>query len=182
MFKFQSEGPIQVELVSNGLDAWLPFLAIVLSLLSIGLTLWFRFNERLKLDVGIGWSTMLGHRMEILEDEDRLKVEVTNRSRTATTQVTALTIQFNGGKNFAYMEPGPGDDDLPVILGPGESASVSYKAQGMGITLNQPGVKATWIRARAVCGHRTVLGKKSRTNPRELREYAIKHPYQGRNR
>lgn len=168
---------VRVELV----DAWwaslVPVAAVVLSLLSIGLTLWFRYSDRLRLHVELSWLSMLDNDMQLVEGADRISVEVTNRSRTATTQVTSLSIQFTGGKTFAYMNVGPGDDELPVVLGPGGSASMSFPMKGMGISLNHRPQKPTWTRAVAVCGHRKVLGKKDRKMPAELMDYARKYPH-----
>lgn len=168
--------PIQVELISEWWEQLLPMAALGLSLLSLGLTLWFRFSDRLKLSVSMTWSMYLDSMGGFSQGSDRLNIIVTNRSRTAITQVTELTLQLPSGGNFARVEPGITDDALPITLGPGESASVSYETRGVGITLNGEAKEAAWVRGRAVCGHRTVLGKKDRKTADQLRTYANSNP------
>lgn len=154
--------------------------ALFLSLLSLGLTLWFRYSDRLKLSVSTSWSMYLDSRGEFSQGADRLNIIVTNRSRTAITQVTELTLQLPNHGNFARIEPGITDDTLPIVLGPGESASVSYEARGVGITLNGEAKETAWVRGRAVCGHRTVFGKKDRRAADQLRTYASQNPIRTR--
>jgi hypothetical protein len=171
---------VQVQLVNSWWEQVIPLAALLISLFSVGLTLSFRYVDRLRLRVSTSWSTMLGHDREILEGADRVNVEVTNKSPNITTQITALSLQFAGENNFAYMDPVPWDDELPKTIGPGESVSLSYTAQGLGIALQGKAKGAKWVRGRAVSGHKTVVGRKRREMVRELRAYAIRHPYRPR--
>lgn len=75
------------------------------------------------------------------------------------------------------MEPGAGDSSLPITLGPGESAIVSYPASGLGVSLSDmPAKDRLWVRGKAVSGHKEVFGKKRRSLPDELISYAAEHP------
>ncbi|KNH16304.1 hypothetical protein ACU18_14205 [Arthrobacter sp. ZBG10] len=171
---------VQVQLVNSWWEQIIPVAALLISLFAVGLTLFFRYADRLRLKVNTSWSTMIGHDGDILEGEDRVTVEVTNKSPNITTQITALTLQLAGGNNFAYMDPGPWDDQLPKTIGPGESMSLSYPARGLGIALQGQANGAGWVRGRAVSGHKTVVAKKRRDLVRELRSYALRHPHRPR--
>lgn len=168
--------PVQVQLVNAWWEQIIPIAALLLSLFSVALTLVFRYNERLKLAVSVNWMSMVGGNPPAPEGTDRVSIEVTNRSRSTTTEVTELTLEFLNKKKFAYTDSFPGDSTLPVTLAPGQSAYLSYPAQGLGITLNGPAKDARWVRAMAVSGHKKVRGKKSRALMHDLRTYAVEHP------
>lgn len=170
--------PVQVQLVNAWWVQVVPIAAFLISLFSVALTLAFRFRDRLQLEVTTSWSFMLDSDMEFISGEDRVDVRVTNKSPNFTTEISGLTLQLAGGSNFAYTEPGPGDDALPKTLGPGQSATLSYAARGLGITLNAGAKSANWVRGRAVSGHKTVVGKRRRGLVRDLRAYAVKHPHE----
>lgn len=172
--------PVQVQLVNAWWEQIIPVAAFLISLFSVALTLAFRFRDRLQLEVTTSWSYMLDSDMKFVEGEDRVEVRVTNKSPNFTTEISGLTLQLAGGNNFAYTDPGPGDDALPKTLGPGQSAALSYAARGLGITLNTGAKSANWVRGRAVSGHKTVVGKRRRGLVRDLRAYAVKHPYESR--
>lgn len=164
---------VQVQLVNAWWEQMIPLAAILISLFAVGLTLCFRFLDRLNLVVDTSRSIFVGGAYDAGEGADRINVRVTNKSPTVSTHITSLTLELPNGHTFTWADAGPSDDKLPKVLGPGESASVSYPALGLGIVLQQR--KSKWVRAHAVSGHKTVRGKKSRTMVTNLRTYAIEH-------
>lgn len=163
---------LQVHLVNAWWEQLLPLLAILISLLSIALTLCFRYVDRLNLTVDTSQSMFIG---DPRGGADRINVRVTNKSPTMTTHITSLTLELPNGNRFAYLDVGPVDDMLPKTIGPGESASLSYPAEGLGTALEQMRPKPQWIRALAVSGHKDVRGKKDRKMATSLRTYSTEH-------
>lgn len=165
---------VQVQLVNSWWEQIIPLAAILISLFAVGLTLYFRYADRLKLVLDTSYSLFVGPIYAAGADggSDRVNVRVTNKSPTMTTQVTSLTLELPKGRTFAYVEAGPSDDKLPKVLGPGQSASLSYPVKDLGIALSQMDPKPKWLRARAVSGHKTVKGKKDRNMARRLSTYA----------
>ena len=90
-----------------------------------------------------------------------------------TTEVSSLTLELPKRRTFAYLEAGPDDDKLPKVLGPGQSASLSYLVKGLSITLSQMDSKPKWLRAKAVSGHKTVKGKKDRKMAKSLSKRSV---------
>lgn len=166
---------VQVQLVNAWWEQIIPLAAILISLFAVGLTLYFRYADRLKLVLDTSYSLFIGPTYDADADRgsDRVNVRVTNMSPTMTTQVTSLTLELPNGSTFAYLEAGPGDDNLPKVLGPGQSASLSYPVRGLGIALSQINPKPKWLRAKAVSGHKTVKGKKDRRMATSLSTYAL---------
>lgn len=170
---------LQVQLVNSWWEQLIPVAALLLSLFSVGLTLVFRYTERLNLKVATHWSNLMGGNEDSSPGTDRIGVEVTNRSRSTTTEVTHLTLEFSGKKHFIYTAGFVADSELPMTLGPGQSATHSFSAQGLGFSLNGGARHARWVRAKAVCGHRTFYGKRDYLLARDLRAYVVEYPPQG---
>ncbi|UXM93321.1 hypothetical protein [Paenarthrobacter sp. JL.01a] len=167
---------VQVELVNSWWEQILPVAALLISVFSVGLTLAFRYFDRLVLKVQAVWIPVETSSMQMFTGQDVVLVEVTNRSRTATTEVSFLLLQTNEKRTFgAGIRPNPNDSKLPAIIGPGQTASISYSAQRMGQLLNTS-PEVSWIRAMAVSGHKTIRGKKHRDIVGRLRQYANDNP------
>lgn len=154
---------VQVQLVNAWGEHIIPLAAILISLFAVGLTLYFRYADRLKLVLDTSYSLFMSPTYDADGGSDRVNVRVTNKSPTMTTQVTSLALELPNGSTFAYLEAGPNDDKLPKVLGPGQSASLSYPVRGLSIALSQMDPKPKWLRAKAVSGHKTVKGKKDRS-------------------
>ena len=164
---------VQVQLVNPWWQQIIPLGAILISLFAVGLTLYFRYSDRLKLVLDTSYSLFIGPAYDTGGGSDRVNVRVTNKSPTMTTQVTSMALELPNGSTFAYLEAGPGDDKLPKVLGPGQSASWSYPVKGLGIALSQVDPKPKWLRANAVSGQKTVKGKKDRSMVTSLSTHAL---------
>lgn len=160
---------IEVQLVGQSpLVLILPALAIAISIVSIGLTLWFRHQDRFRLSAKISQSIIL-YGDEHAAGSNRVNVSVTNLSRAATTQITELVLGLPGGGAVATVKPASWDAVLPLTLGPGESAQISYPSDEVGkVLMNLPPAKRAWVRAKATSGHKVVFGKKRRKLPEAL--------------
>jgi hypothetical protein len=164
---------VQVQLVNAWWEQVIPVAALLFSLFSIALTLLYRYFDRLKLTVAADWTPVLTSSMQPFTGLDRITVEVTNRSRTATTEVTLLALQSDEKKTF-------GDDsnrwaldtDLPISLGPGQTAVRSFSAQAIGDKIGAHAPGMAWVQGVAESGHKTVLGKRRRDLVKRLRDYA----------
>lgn len=169
---------VQVELVSSWWSQVLPVAALLISLFSVALTLVFRYFDRLNLRVTAEWVPVRASMAQLqpFTGQDVVLVEVTNRSRTATTEVSRLTLRTNEKRALGSSIRAHRDDvELPVTLGPGQTASLTYSAKLTGQLLAEaPGV--TWVRAMAVSGHKTVLGKKLKGIVGDLRKYGEDNP------
>ncbi|MET3949708.1 hypothetical protein [Arthrobacter sp. UYEF36] len=168
---------VQVQLVNAWWEEIIPVAALVISLFSVALTLVYRYFDRLNLSVTAEWMPVLTSGVQPFTGLDRITVEVTNRSRSATTEVTVLALQSSEKKAFgAAGRPWRFDSDLPISLGPGQSASRSYPAQYVGDMLNNDARGVQWVQAMAVSGHKTVRGRRHRALVQKLRDYASEHP------
>jgi hypothetical protein len=168
---------VQVELVNAWWEQVIPVAALVISLFSVTLTLVYRYFDRLNLKVSASWTPVVTSSMQPFVGLDRITVEVTNRSRSATTEVTALALRTKDGKSFRQEgRRWPTDSDLPLSLGPGQTASRSFSAQSVGDTLNTQALGVHWVQGIAISGHKTVLSKRRRDLVQRLREYATEHP------
>lgn len=163
---------IQVQLVTDEWSTSLPIVAIAVSLFSVALTLVFRYRDRLRLSAPANWAFPVGRGGDAV-GAALIYVMVTNESRTATTQVSQLALELPDGRTFARTERWPADDVLPADLGPGANVRISYQARGLGMSLLNEHVSASWIRARAVCGHRRTVGRKQRKLADALRTRTI---------
>lgn len=167
---------VQVQLVNDWWEQVLPVAALLISLFSVALTLVYRYFDRLNLNVSADWTPVITSSMQPFTGLDRITVEVTNRSRTATTEVTTLVLWTNGKKSFGQDGPRwAADSDLPVSLGPGQSASKSYSAQSVGDMLHTEAQSVEWVQGMAVSGHKTVMGKRNRDLVQKLRDYSTNH-------
>ncbi|GER23286.1 hypothetical protein NCCP1664_17820 [Zafaria cholistanensis] len=168
--------PIQVELVSAWWESLLPLAAFVISLLSVGLTLWFRFSDRVRLEVSLSAAIPILDPPLPQEGIERTVVTVTNRSRSASTEITALELELSDGSSFVRFDPGPGDVVLPKRLDAGASCRVSYDSRSLGLALNGDKKHVKWVRGHAVSGHKTAHGKRSVKRAQQLRNYAVEYP------
>lgn len=167
---------LRVELVHSLWENLLPVAAIVISLVSVCLTLWFRFSDRLKVNSKLSWLMPVAADGSAPIGQDRLLIRATNRSRTATTEIAQLQLGLQGNKTFARLEQTIYDADLPVTLEPGQSIEVTFDAYGLGVTLRELGPKGKWIRPIAQSGHRSFKGRKDAKTVRELIKYAQDNP------
>lgn len=151
---------VQVELIDTWWESLLPISAIVISLISVGLTLWFRFSERLKVSIKFSWITPVSDSQGLRVDQERLAIEATNRSRDAVTELSSMRLELPNGKALQRLEFSDYDHELPASIGPGQSVMVTFDAYGLGSSLLELGEKGRWVRPVAECGHKTFKGRK----------------------
>ncbi|MEZ2371414.1 hypothetical protein [Arthrobacter sp. RCC_34] len=163
---------IRVQLVKDGPGQLLPIVSIAVSVFSVALTLIFRRRDRPRLSAMTNRAIPVGLGRNA-EGSARIYVTVTNKSRTATTQVSQLTLELPDGGTFAHTERWRADDVLPADLGLGTSVRISNPVRGPGISLLNEQVPTSWIRARAVCGHRRTAGRNQRKLIETVRAYAM---------
>ncbi|MGP9527420.1 hypothetical protein [Glutamicibacter sp. AOP5-A2-18] len=150
--------PIKVQLVSSGASTFIAIAALVVSVLSVFITIYFRFGDRLQLKV----STICDHPLDssgrLKESSNLVWLTVTNASRAATTHINALELELDNGDTMSWLDKSPDDSVFPLQLGPGESAKVSYPARHLPEALSSLGT--AWARGKAISGHKTVVEKK----------------------
>jgi len=169
---------VQVELVNSWWSQLIPVAALFISLFAVGLTLSFRYMDRLQLNVGVIWMPVLTSKMQPFTGQDRITIQVTNKSRTATTEITALLLETNEKKSLGANGPSWSlDSELPVSTGPGQKAFISYSAKSLGAVLTNQGQAVEWVQGMAISGHKTVKGKKHRDIVRKLRDYGREHTF-----
>lgn len=166
---------VQVQIVNAWWEQLLPLLAILISVFSIGLTVYFRYVDRLNLVLDISHSMFVGDSPAAGKGKDRLNIRVTNKSPNLTTHITSLSLELPNGHRVAYTDLWPYDDKLPKALGPGDSASLSWPITALGKSLHGMTPKPRWVRALAVSGHKKVRGKRHPKLAATLRAYAITH-------
>jgi hypothetical protein len=113
---------IQVEVVGQSwLSAALPVLAIVISLGSLGDTLWFRFRDdaRLRLRAVRGYLFGAGQ-----DDKMFLYLEATNQGRSGATVLQSLRLVLADGSALSSINPTVRDTQFPATLAPGKKAQV----------------------------------------------------------
>ncbi|WP_394163337.1 hypothetical protein [Galactobacter valiniphilus] len=164
----RSDAPLRVALESNWWSEALPIAALVVSMVSIGLTLWFRYSDRLRLSVKVA-------RAHPVTDsglgQEHLSVEVVNRSRQQVTVVQDIVFESSQGDSaIALGVPLNGLTDLrlPKVLGPGERVTRYFPLADLKLTASRHFRQALWIRAKVVTGHKDVCAKKSRALLAEL--------------
>lgn len=160
---------VQVELVAPWWENLMPVAALAISLVSVALTLWFRYSERLRLSVKLGYAYPVGGGAWGHLQQEFVTVTVTNKSRTATTHISNLGLALDSGGTFIRMEGLPTDARLPATLEPGQSISGSYEFGSLSQSFQQNRSAAKWVRGFAICGHKVAKGKKSKTMAQSLR-------------
>lgn len=158
----------RVELVGGTWwNATLPFLAIVISLTSLGITLWFRFRDdaRLRLSASGAYIIGLGGL-----DTHYLHLEATNVGRTGTTVVRSIGIRLKDGSGLASIRPSPMDSSFPVTLGPGDTAHQFLEMDEVAKLLQANGTYFTRLKIEATSGH----GKVSANVPRGVANLLMK--------
>jgi len=102
-------------------ESAVPYLALVLSLLSLGLTIYFQFrgDARIKVTAGVGMSVFgVG-----ATGDWKLRLVATNTGRTGQTVVESISLQRSDGAGLAKI-PEPTDTSLPCPLAPGAHANL----------------------------------------------------------
>ncbi|GAA1118190.1 hypothetical protein GCM10009670_04240 [Citricoccus alkalitolerans] len=143
----------------------LPAVALILSLVSIALTMWFRYSDGVRLASAVNFTYPMDGIP--LRGSERVQIQITNRSRNTATSVETVALALEGDRTLARMDLGPGDAQLPARLEPGQSLTVSYPAYNVGIALEE--IRAPWVRVRAKHGHGLFLGKRDRALAQKLK-------------
>lgn len=165
--------PLQVQVLTPWWEVWLPAGAILLSLASIALTLWFRYGDGTRIKAKWDWA----YPMDLVGGvpEELVHITVTNRSRSTATDVThvVLTVPNNGAimwnPDFSW------NARLPARLEPGQSLSVFYPTESLGrvVAERQP----EWMRIKVEHGHGTFLGRRDRNLPGKVTgSFQTNHP------
>lgn len=94
---------LEVQLV--GEEWWtnaLPILAILISLASVGLTLWLKFRDdaRVRLSASPGYVVGFGQDQTLL-----LHLEATNVGRTGSTVIRSIGLRLSDGRGIASVKP-----------------------------------------------------------------------------
>lgn len=141
---------VQVELVGGTIWDWLlPVAAILVSLFSLGLTLWFRRTDRARIELS---------RMVALVGTTPITyyyvVKATNRGRTGTTQVDSVVLTAQGlDEQFTAVGTLSIETALPWRLGPGESALRYFAKDFVDDALQSRGKSDADLIAIANTGH-----------------------------
>jgi hypothetical protein len=147
---------VQVELV--GQEWWsnaLPILAILISLTSLGITLWLKFRDdaRLRLTASPGYVLGFAQDGALL-----LHLEATNVGRTGTTVVRSIGLRLSDGRGISSVKPTQMDSVYPKLLGPGETAHVYFELKEVaGMIRSMEGSSPLYIEADT--GHGKVREK-----------------------
>lgn len=150
---------VQVELVGGTIWDWLlPVAAILVSLFSLGLTLWFRRTDGARIEL---------RRMVALVGTTPITyyyvVTATNRGRTGTTQVNSVVLTAQGlDEQFTAVGTLSIETPLPWRLGPGESAARYFAKDFVDDELKQRGKSAADLIAIASTGHGNFRSKVQR--------------------
>lgn len=154
------EAPLRVALESSWWSQALPFAALIVSLVSIGLTLWFRYSDSLKVDVTAHVAYMTGG---TADGSLVVTVTVINRSRQQSTVVRQIALESSSGSGILAWNV-PWNDALearlPRSLGPGEQAVQFFPLEDVQREAHKHFRSARWARARAVTGHKTFFSRK----------------------
>lgn len=152
---------VQVELVGGTIWDWLlPATAILVSLISLGLTLWFRRTDRARIELKIeraiiGTSPVTHY----------FVAKAINTGRTGTTQVDSVTLSAEGmGEHFSSLQLLPIETPLPWRLGPGESACRYFSEGFVKDELEAKGKTPADLIAIASTGHGEFRSKTRRRN------------------
>lgn len=150
---------VRVELVDQWWQQALPILALVVSIGSVMLTLWFRWQEgpRLRVTAGAGMVGMSPTR-------DVLIVELVNVSRQTSLTVSSVSLLPRRDRSFVYVTnllPGL-STDLPVVIPPGEGRHVLFPMPDLLRGLAQEERPATQMRPVVKTSHRKFKGRRNR--------------------
>lgn len=115
---------IEVQLVGqSALLLILPTVAIVISVFSIGLTLWFRRRDDARIAITSGFS------FTFYPGEDQsihyFVFSATNKGRAGSTVLNSLELSDRKGRGLFYPDGTPLDSTFPISLAPGASARVA---------------------------------------------------------
>lgn len=168
-----SDDPLQVQVLTPWWEMWLPAGALLLSLASIALTLWFRYGDGTRIKAKWGWAYPMDPAGTV--PEELVHIIVTNRSRSTATDITQVALIVpNNGAIIRNPDSALGSR-FPARLEPGQSLSVFYATEDLGKVVAERQPK--WMRIKVEHGHGTFLGRRDRNLPAKVtRSLQTSHP------
>lgn len=159
---------IQVEIV--GQSWWeqaAPYLAIVISLLSIGLTLWLRHSDGARLSLKARLALPMGS----TDKSPWIQLEATNKGRIGTS-ITSLGFEAADGRVLAMVSPPhPLTTLLPARLDPGEPARLYLPIREVVETCAAASIDPGELWIAGECGHGRTRKRPQENIRKLLREY-----------
>lgn len=142
---------VQVEL--TGQTWWtaaLPVLAILISLASLGITLWLKFRDDARLELTASPGYVVGYGVTgILY----LHLEATNVGRSGSTVVQNIGLRLADDQGIASIALTPMDSVFPMTLSPGETAHRYFHFAELSQQLHKADPEGKAIRIEALTGH-----------------------------
>lgn len=157
---------VRVELVDSWWQQVLPVLALLLSLFSVGLTLWFRKQEglRIRTQVSPAFLGLPGGTAECLS------VELANISRSTSTNISGVSLALNEkvGIFYAHNAFPMVSANLPARIQPGETLTVMFPMDDHLEQLRTMDPPADRMQPVVTTTHKTLHGKPHRKLARSL--------------
>lgn len=148
---------VQVELTGQSWwSAALPLLAIVISLISLGLTLWLKFRDDARLDLKVVQGFVTGRGVDGVLF---LHLEATNIGRSGSTVIQNIGLRLADGRGIASIAPTIMDSAFPMTLSPGESAHRYFSFKELTQQLRAADPQGKRLRIEALSGHGRVRAK-----------------------
>lgn len=148
---------VQVELTGQSWwSAALPLLAIVISLISLGMTLWLKFRDDARLDLTAAHGFVMGREVDGVLF---LHLEATNIGRSGSTVVQNIGLRLADGQGIASISPTVMDSSFPITLSPGETAHRYFNFKELSEQLRTADPTGRRLRIEALSGHGRVRAK-----------------------
>ncbi len=142
---------VQVELTGQSWwSAALPLLAILISLISLGLTLWLKFRDDARLDLQASPGYVMGPG---LDGVLFLHLEATNIGRSGSTVIQNIGLRLADGQGIASISPTMMDSSFPMTLSPGETAHRYFSFNELSEQLRAADPQGKRLRIEALSGH-----------------------------
>lgn len=161
---------VRVELVDSWWQQALPVLALLVSLFSVALTLWFRKQEGLRIRTKVS-SAVLGLPEGAVHC---VVVELANLSRSTITNISGVSLALNKDNALFYVRNSypTVSANLPARIEPGEALSVMFPKKEFLQQLRELDPPADQMRPIVTTTHKTVCGKRNRKLARALNAQA----------
>jgi hypothetical protein len=157
---------VQVELTGQSwFSAALPMVAIVISLISLGITLWLKFRDDARLDLQASQGYVVGRGVD---DVLFLHLEATNIGRSGSTVIQNIGLRLADGQGIASISPTKMDSSFPMTLSPGESAHRYFSFKELSEQLRAADPQGQRLRIEALSGHGRVRGDVSKSTLNRL--------------
>lgn len=148
---------VRVELVGSWWDLWAPLVALAVSLVTLGWTIWVRHRDNARLEVRVTSFDILGPQPS--GRKRYVATEATNVGRAGKTVINNFHLRIPGGPFMMKADSALPTVTLPAHVEPGQSVTFVWNATELAEVCVKHDITPDQLRPGAQTGHGTFKGK-----------------------